>query len=128
MEALTNAWFLKLRKWGVPEDLASRAATDLAIYGLSPDLYPNVSAFLKDPTIQTFDWFDDIQDWINTIIEWIKKLLPGGILMAGGALISSFLSGVKIKGVPLSVIGIIPIGMGLYLWYQELSELWQEQS
>jgi len=123
MEALTNAWFLKLRKWGVPEDLASRAASDLAIQGLSPDLYPDAATFLGDPTIQAFDWFDDIQDWIGTIIEWIKKLLPGGVLIAGGALISSFLSGVKIKGVPLSVVGIVPIGMGLYMWYQQLQEL-----
>ena len=123
MEALTNTWFLKLRKWGVPEDLASRAATDLAIQGLSPDLYPDVITFLRDPNIQAFDWSDDINDWINTIIEWIKKLLPGGVLIAGGALISTMLGNVKIRNIPLSIVGIVPIGIGLYLWYQQLQEL-----
>jgi len=121
--SLTSAWFSKLRRWGIPEDLALKAANDLAIVGLSPDQYPDAISFLRDPNVQSFDWFDEISDWIENIVEWIKKLLPGGLFIAGGALVSSLLGKVEIKGIPLSIVGLVPIGVGLYMWYQQLQEL-----
>jgi len=104
-------WYQKLVQLGVPCDLATRMSPALETLPYSPEQFANINQLvevMQREGFQALEWWDDL---INLFVG----MIPGIVLTVVGGAMAYFLRNVKVKGVPLGLIGLAPMGVGIWL-------------
>jgi len=111
-------WTSKLVQLGVPIDLASRMAPDLqARLPHTPDQFTSLQQLessMRSYGFQALGWWEDLQ----AILAQIVALIPGFVLIGVGGAMAYFLRNMKVKGVPLALVGLPLIGYGSWMVIQ----------
>lgn len=85
-------------------DVASLGIDTLSITSIS-QLVP----IMKQNGFQTLGWWEDLQ----LILQQLIASVPAIILMAVGGGLLFFLRNVKVKKIPIGLIGLVPISIGI---------------
>lgn len=114
------SWESKLLGWNIPPQLASRMAVDLGHLPNPPESYVSIFQAVSSlgDQVVAMDWWSDFWDWVNQTFQLAQQMVPGMILTAGGAAVLWALKGTKIKGIPLGLLGLIPVGLGMWMIMQ----------
>jgi len=107
-------WYRKLLELGIPQDLAVRMSPSLQTLPYDPNQFSTIQQLvpvMESHGFQSLDWWEDLQ----AIIAQIMQMLPGMAILGVGAAMAYFLRNVKIKGIPLALIGLIPMGIGTWM-------------
>ena len=111
-------WTQKLVQLGVPTDLATRMAPDLqSKLPYQPDQFTSLQQLessMRSYGMQALDWWTDLQ----AIISQIIGLIPGFVLIGVGGALSYFLRNMKVKKIPLALVGLPLIGYGSWMVIQ----------
>ena len=110
-------WTNKLLQFGIPQDLAVRMSQDLQKIPYAPDQFTSIQQLvpvMKSYEFESLDWWSDL----TLVMQQIIALIPGFVLIGVGAAMAYFLRDVKIKKIPLALVGLIPLGIGTYLTVQ----------
>lgn len=110
-------WYEKLLQLGIPSNLAERMTPDVAQMPYAPEQFTDLNqlvATMQDEGFQALDWWTDLM----AIVQMFIDMIPGILITAIGGAMAYFLRNVKVKGVPLALIGIAPIGIGTWLIVQ----------
>jgi len=111
-------WYQKLVQLGVPTDLATVMAPDLQQLPYSPDEFTDVRqvvAVARDYGMQSLDWWDDLMAWLQYFLQTLIDITPGIILTAAGGALVYFLRNVKVRNIPIGLVGLAPMGYGIWL-------------
>ena len=111
-------WENKLLSFGIPQNLATRMSTDLVRLPYDPSQFSSIQQLI--PVIQSYgmqsmSWYDDLMIWIQYLMDKLMEITPGIILTAVGGAVTYFLRNVKVKNIPIGLVGLVPLGYGLWL-------------
>ena len=110
-------WTERLKQFGIPCELASRMESNLNQIPYNPEQFSSMNQLvpvMKSYGFESLDWWTDLQNIIGQIIS----IIPGALVLGIGAGVAYFLRNIKVKKFPLSLIGIIPIGIGTWMIVQ----------
>ena len=112
-------WTNKLMQLGVPQELAIRMTPSLETLPYSPEQFTSIQQLV--PVMQSYgmaslDWWSDLMAALQLIIG----MIPGFVMIGVGGAMAYFLRNVKAGGVPLALIGLIPLGIGTWTILQPL--------
>jgi len=111
-----DVWYIKLKSFGLPDDLAIPASYDFTEAGLNAEQYTNILQLRDDLNAMLFE------DWVEKINQWIVQSQLDIVLIAGGGVLAA-LSGLfpqnyqklsKIAGLGLLGFGAIGAVYKLY--------------
>ncbi len=114
---LNMNWTERLTQFGIPYELALRMTPKLNQIPYSPDQFSSMNqlvSVMKSYGFESLDWWTDLQNIIGQIIS----IIPGALVLGIGAATAYFLRNIKVRKFPLSLIGIIPIGIGTWMIVQ----------
>lgn len=117
----TINWENKLLSFGIPQHIAERMAVNLVKLPYTPDQFSSIHQLV--PVMQQYDfqglgWWEDFYLWLQQLMQTMMQITPGIILTAVGGGVTYFLRNVKMKGVPIGLVGLIPLGLGLWIIIQ----------
>jgi hypothetical protein len=107
-------WQKRLVELHIPVDLSIRMAPYYQSTGIDPESVKSIYdvRYIGEAYgFQTTDWW-----------ALLSSIMPGIIITAIGTAITYALKNIEIKGFPMSIIGVVPIGIGLYLVYTALTK------
>ena len=107
-------WTNKLIQFGIPQNLATRMSQDLQKIPYIPEQFTSIEQLvpiMRNYGFEALNWWSDLE----IIMQQIIQLIPGFVLIGVGAAMAYFLKDVKIKKIPLALIGLIPLGIGTYV-------------
>lgn len=119
MEGLqTNNWYYKLLGFGVPVQIANRMSYDLNRLGYSSEQFNDINMLVaslqQDNRVVQLDWWDDLMNWLNQLLQLLPQITPGIVMTIAGGAIVYFLRNVKIRNIPIGLVGLIPLGYGIW--------------
>jgi len=115
------SWESKLLSFGVPAQLATRMSSSLAQTPYSPEQFSDMNQLvqvMQQNNFQSLDWWTDFYTWLQEFIKTLTQITPGIILTIVGGAMAYFLRNVKIKNIPIGVVGLIPMSYGLWIMVQ----------
>jgi hypothetical protein len=110
-------WTSRLLQFGIPQNLAARMSQDLQEMPYAPEQFSSIQQLvpvMRSAGFESLDWWDDL----ILIVEQLVKLIPGFVMIGVGAAMAYFLRNVKVSGVPLALVGLVPLGIGTYVVVQ----------
>lgn len=110
-------WTERLLQFNIPQDLAVRMTPALNQLPYSPEQFASIQQLvpvMRSYGFEALDWWSDLM----LIIQQIIQLIPGFVLIGAGAAMAYFLRNVKIKKIPLALVGMIPLGIGTWVIIQ----------
>jgi len=114
----TISWENKLLSFGVPLSLAQYMSVDLARLPYDPSQFSSIQELIpvmESYNLQSMDWWADLQTWLQELMAILMQITPGIVLTTIGGAMMYFLRNVKVKKVPMSLIGLIPLGVGVWI-------------
>ena len=114
----TISWENKLLSFGIPSSLASYMSVDLARLPYDPSQFSSIQQLvpvMEAYDLQGMDWWSDFYTWLEEFMQILMQITPGIVLTIVGGAMTYFLRNVKVKKVPLSLIGLVPLGLGVWL-------------
>ena len=114
----TNNWYYKLLNFNIPVQIANRMAYDLNRLGYSQENFDTLDSLMavmrQDERITQLDWYSDLWNWLNQLLATLQEITPGIIMTVAGGAITYFLRNVKIKNIPIGLIGLVPLSYGIW--------------
>lgn len=114
-------WEDRLMSFGVPQCLATRMSYDLEASGLDPYSYTNINQLYSDLQgmgFQTYGWWEDLLKFFQDLMTKLTQVLPGILITALGIGVAYGLRNIKVKDTSLGLVGLIPIGVGMWMVVQ----------
>ena len=111
-------WENKLLSFGIPQDLVDRMVPNLVSIPYDPSQFSSIQQLIpvmESYNFQSLDWYDDLMEWLQYFMDKLMEITPGIILTAVGGAVTYFLRNVKVKNIPIGLVGLIPMSYGIWL-------------
>lgn len=117
----TINWENKLLSFGIPQYIAERMAVSLVKLPYVPDQFSSIQQLvpvMQQYNFQGLDWWEDFYLWLQQLMQTLMQITPGIILTVVGGVIVYALWKKKYRNVPIGLVGLAPMGVGLWMVVQ----------
>jgi hypothetical protein len=112
-----DSWTYRLMQFGIPYELATRMSVDMTRLPYGPEQFSSIQQLMpvmQSVGFQALDWWTDLQ----AILAQIIAMIPAFVEIGVGIAMAYFLRNVKVKNIPLGLVGLVPIGIGTWTLVQ----------